>query len=166
MTNIIQSVGGFVYYLDDNNEPKFLIIKRHALSGKIERVAPKGKVQEWETEQEAALREVGEETGLPINQIIIREKVGTIELRFSNDIREDFNKDITYYLMEYSGDPELVHIQEQEWYLWTHKWATFQEISTLVNHKSIRELIRKWYVLVRDNQKRQDIKNDFMNLID
>ncbi len=166
MTNIIQSVGGFIYYLDDNNEPKFLIIKRHALSGKIERVAPKGKVQEWETEQEAALREVGEETGLPINKISIRQKVWTIELRFSNDTREDFNKDITYFLMKYSGDPELVQIQAQEGYLGTYKRASFQEISTLVNHKSIRELIREGYVLVKDNQKKQDIKNDFMDLIE
>jgi ADP-ribose pyrophosphatase YjhB (NUDIX family) len=39
-----------------------LLIKRHALSGKIEWVAPKGKVQIGETEKDAAIRELGEET--------------------------------------------------------------------------------------------------------
>lgn len=166
MTDIIQSVGGFVYYLDNNDEPKFLIIKRHALSGKIERVAPKGKVQSWETKSEAALREVGEETWLPINQITIKQKIGTVELRFSNDWGDDFNKDITYYLMYYTWDPELVYIQEQEGYLWTYKRANFQEISTLVNHKSIRELMRESYIILREKQKNNDIKKDFMDLID
>lgn len=163
---VIQSVWGFVYYLNKNQEPQFLIIKRHALSGKIERVAPKGKIQGNEKPQEAALREVGEETWLPINQITIKEKIGTVELRFSNDNGEDFNKDITYFLMEYHGDPDMVYIEEQEGYLGTYKWATFQEISNLVQHKNIRELMREWYLIIKEKKKKSDIKKDFMDQFD
>ncbi|MDR0369998.1 MAG: NUDIX domain-containing protein [Candidatus Peribacteria bacterium] len=50
-----------MYYIAPDGEPRYLLIKRHALSGKIERVAPKGKIQNGETEKEAALREIREE---------------------------------------------------------------------------------------------------------
>jgi 8-oxo-dGTP pyrophosphatase MutT (NUDIX family) len=38
------------------------LIKRHALSGKIEWVSPKGKIQPGESIETTALREVSEET--------------------------------------------------------------------------------------------------------
>ena len=75
MPEIVQSAGGILYYLDNDGEPKFLIIKRHALSGKIERVAPKGKVQEGEKIEETALREVSEECGIPINLLKIKQQI-------------------------------------------------------------------------------------------
>jgi len=45
MNKLVKSAGGIIYYYDKNNDIRFLLIKRHALSGKIERVAPKGKIQ-------------------------------------------------------------------------------------------------------------------------
>ncbi|MEI8092416.1 MAG: NUDIX domain-containing protein [bacterium] len=51
-----------MYYIAPDGEPRYLLIKRHALSGKMERVAPKGKIQSNEDTQKAALREVSEET--------------------------------------------------------------------------------------------------------
>jgi len=41
MTDIVQSAGWIIYYLDNEWEPRYLLIKRHALSWKIEWVAPK-----------------------------------------------------------------------------------------------------------------------------
>jgi CDP-diacylglycerol pyrophosphatase len=41
MVRLVKSAGGIIYYKDSNGELRFLLIKRHALSGKIERVAPK-----------------------------------------------------------------------------------------------------------------------------
>ena len=73
MAEIIQSAGGIVYYLDDTQEPHYLLIKRHALSGKIERVAPKGKIQANEPIEKTALREVSEETAIPINQLKLKQ---------------------------------------------------------------------------------------------
>ncbi len=43
---VTQSAGGVVYYLASDGEPRYLLIKRQAMSKKIERVVPKGKVQE------------------------------------------------------------------------------------------------------------------------
>jgi hypothetical protein len=41
MNKLVKSAGGIIYYRDDNDDVRFLLIKRHALSGKIEWVAPK-----------------------------------------------------------------------------------------------------------------------------
>jgi 8-oxo-dGTP pyrophosphatase MutT (NUDIX family) len=41
----------------------------------VERVAPKGKIQGNEDMQNTALREVSEETGIPINQMRIKQKI-------------------------------------------------------------------------------------------
>lgn len=59
---IIQSAGGIVYYIDQQFQPRYLLIKRQAKSKKIERVAPKGKVQTGESPQVTAIREIVEET--------------------------------------------------------------------------------------------------------
>lgn len=75
MTEVVQSAGGIVYYLAPDGEPRYLLIKRHALSGKIERVAPKGKIQAGEKIEEAALREVSEECGIPVDHLILKQKV-------------------------------------------------------------------------------------------
>lgn len=64
-----------MYYIASDGEPRYLLIKRHALSGKIERVAPKGKIQGNENIEKAALREVSEETGIPINQMKLKQKI-------------------------------------------------------------------------------------------
>lgn len=111
--NIIQSAGGFIYYRDDDG-PKFLLIKRRAMSHKIERVAPKGKIQKGEKIQDAVLREVSEEAGIPINQMKIRQKVGKTELRNTENIKGYMNKDVTYFLIQYKGDPGAVHVAEVE----------------------------------------------------
>ncbi len=75
MSEIVQSAGGIVYYLAPDGEPRYLLIKRHALSGKIERVAPKGKIQAGEKIEETALREVSEECGIPQTLLKLRQKV-------------------------------------------------------------------------------------------
>ena len=60
--SVIQSAGGIVYHLGADGQPRYLLIKRHAMSGKIEWVAPKGKMMPKETPEQAALREVSEES--------------------------------------------------------------------------------------------------------
>jgi ADP-ribose pyrophosphatase YjhB (NUDIX family) len=80
-SEIQQSAGGVIYYMAADNEPRYLLIKRQAMSKKIERVCPKGKVEAGETFEDAALREVSEETGLILNQLSIIEKLGVTSIR-------------------------------------------------------------------------------------
>ena len=45
----VLSAWGVVYYFDKKSgQPMFLLVKRFALSKKVERVAPKWKIQRWE----------------------------------------------------------------------------------------------------------------------
>jgi 8-oxo-dGTP pyrophosphatase MutT (NUDIX family) len=133
------------------------------LSGKIERVAPKGKIQGNENIQKTALREVSEETGIPINQMRIKQQLGTTQLRNTERQKGQMDKDVTYFLMEYTGNPDFVKIEHAEGYIGIHKRCTLNEILALIYYQDIRELIRKSYSLIKDSQKNQNIKNDFMN---
>ena len=160
---IIQSAWWIVYYIASDWQPRYLLIKRHALSGKIERVAPKGKIQGNENVQKTALREVSEETGIPINQMRIKQELGTTQLRNVERQKGQMDKDVTYFLMEHTGNPDFVKIEHAEGYVGIHKRCTLNEILSLIYYQDIRELIRKSYTLIKDGQKNQDIKKDFMN---
>lgn len=162
MAEIVQSAGGIVYYIDKDGEPRYLLIKRLALSGKIERNCPKGKIQPGEKMEEAALREVSEECGIQINQLQLRQKIWMTSLRSSETKRGHLNKDVTYFLMKFTGDPDQLKIIDSEWYIWVYKWATIQEVLGLMYYGDIRELIRKAHLLGQESRKNQDIKQDFL----
>lgn len=162
MAEIVQSAGGIVYYLDHNGEPKFLLIKRLALSGRIERNCPKGKLQAGEKMEETAIREVSEECGILKTSLQLRQKVGMTSLRSSETKRGHLNKDVTYFLMKYSGDPTAIKITDSEGYIGIYKWADIQEVLGLVYYSDIRELIRKAYLLEQAEKKNQGLKKEFM----
>jgi 8-oxo-dGTP pyrophosphatase MutT (NUDIX family) len=152
-----------VYYIAPDGEPRYLLIKRHALSGKIERVAPKGKIQAGEDIQQTALREVSEETGIPINQMKIKQKVGVTQLRNTEHQKGQMDKDVTYFLVQYFGDPDVVKIENIEGYIGIYKWSTLSEVLGLIYYQDIRELIRKCHSLIHENKKISDIKQNFID---
>ncbi len=162
MWSIIQSAWWIIYLLAPDWEPRYLLIKRHALSGKIERVAPKGKIQGNEEITKAALREVSEETGIPINQMRIKQQLGTTQLRNIDNQKGQMNKDVTYFLIQYFGDKSDVNIENVEGYIGIHKRCTLNEVLALIYYQDIRELIRKSYALIKEGQKNQDIKENFI----
>lgn len=161
--SIIQSAWWIVYFVETDGEPRYLLIKRHALSGKIERVAPKGKVQGNEDVQKAALREVSEETGIPINQIKIKQQLGTTQLRNTENQKGQMNKDVTYFLVQFTWEASVVKIERAEGYIGIHKRCTLNEVLSLIYYQDIRELIRKSYIMIKEGQKNSDIKKDFID---
>ena len=56
-----------------NKDDKILMIKRAKKEGELEWVFPGGKVEENETEEEACIREVFEETGI---HVVVVDKIG------------------------------------------------------------------------------------------
>lgn len=162
MAGVIQSAGGIIYYLDKEQEPHYLLIKRHALSGKIEWVAPKGKIQWDEPIEKTALREVSEETAIPINQLKLKQNLWVTQIR-NLENKGPLDKDVTYFLMEFIWDPSVVSIDQIEWYVGVHKWATLQEVLGLIYYQDIRELIRKSYLLIKQNQKNTDVRKAFLD---
>jgi hypothetical protein len=64
--------------------------------------------------------------------------------------------------MKYTGSPDAIKLIEGEGYIGIYKWYTIQEIINLVYYEDIRELFRKSYFLVKDDQKNQNVKKDFL----
>lgn len=165
MTKLVKSAWGIIYYYAEDWEPRFLLIKRHALSWKVERVAPKWKLQDWENYEKAALREVAEETWIPINLLSVVQNLGTMKLSWLEDKNWKFDKEVTYFLMKFEWRPDVVDIKPVEWYLWIYKRATISEVLNLIYYADIRELFRKWFNSLQEKRKKNDIKQDFMNLL-
>lgn len=162
MAEVVQSAGGILYYIDSQGEPRYLLIKRLALSGKIERNCPKGKIQAGEKIEEAALREVSEECGIPFDQLQLKQKIWMTSLRSSETKRGHLNKDVTYFLMKYLGDPTQIRITDSEGYIGVYKRAKIQEVLGLLYYEDIRELIRKAYFFLQDEAKNQGVKKAFL----
>lgn len=131
------------------------------MSGKIERVAPKGKIQAGEKPEQAAIREVGEESGLHKDKLVIEQKIGATSLRSSHEIRWWMDKDITYFLMHYHGDMDDVVIQPVEWYLGIYKRVTLEDAMGLIYYQNMREIILQAYNAIWQ----QLIKKRFLDTI-
>lgn len=141
----LHSVGGIVYYIADDGQPRYLIIKRHARSKKIERVAPKGKIEANESEEQTCIREIGEEAGIQSMYLTIGKKLWEVQIKNINFWQWFNEKEVTYYLVKYSGKPENVKIQLVEGFLGIHKRATIQEITWLILYPSMRDIFYLWH---------------------
>jgi 8-oxo-dGTP pyrophosphatase MutT (NUDIX family) len=113
--------------------------------------------------QNTALREVSEETGIPINQMRIKQKIWTTQLRNTDHIKWHMDKDVTYFLIQYFGDIDAVKIENVEWYVWISKWASLVDVLGLIYYQDIRELIRKAHSMIQEGQKINSIKKDFID---
>ncbi len=163
MVEKIQSAGGIVYITDPvSKEQKFLLIKRHALSKKVERVAPKGKIQNGEKPEHAALREIEEETWLQRSDLLVKQVLDTLSLQLYNDKgRLGVDKDITYFLVQYNGDPAMVKVADAEGFLGMYKWANLQQVLWLVHYKDLRELFRIAHGMIGKLNVRDDFIKNF-----
>ncbi len=154
----VYSAWWVVYQIDKKTkEPIFLIVKRFALSKKIERIAPKWKIEKWETQEQAAIREVTEEVGLEYKALTARKELDTLSLILKNDDWKVWiDKDITYFLIEYSWDQDDVDVIDGEWFTWAYKRANIINVLNLVTYRDLRELYRQayksiWALSVKDN---------------
>lgn len=132
-----------IYYYSDDGQPRYLIIKRHARSKKIERVAPKGKVEWDETPEHTCVREINEETSLDISKLQVKQQLGTVQIKNINYGQWYNEKEVNYYLVHHTGAPEEVNIQAVEWFVGVYKRATITEISNLILYPTMREIFHK-----------------------
>lgn len=160
---IVKSAGGIIYYIDREGEIRFLLIKRHAMSGKIERVAPKWKIQDWENEQTAAIREIWEEIGLNKDSLVVKWLLGTTSLRSTEKQKWRLDKDVTYFLMKYTGDPGAIRLIKWEWYVGIYQRMDINQIINLIFYEDLREIIRKGYFIVKEWLKNQSVKQNFID---
>ena len=104
-----------------------------------------------------------EEVGIRKDQLIVKQLLGTTSLRSTETKKGHLDKDVTYFLMKYTGNPETIQLVEGEGYIGIHKRATIQEVINLMYYEDIRELVRKSYFIIKEEQKNQSVKKDFLD---
>ena len=104
---------------------------------------PKGHLEDGEGAGDAALREVGEETGLGC--VTLRGEITTIDwhFRFRGKL---VHKTCHFFLME---TDDVSTCPQREEGITACRWATFEEAEQLVAYENAREVLRRASALVR-----------------
>lgn len=131
------SAGGVI--VDDRADGQrwVLLIARRNAAGKPQWTLPKGRIEEGETVEETALREVREETGYTAR---IRDELGTIDYWFvwrPDHVR--YHKFVHYYLMETDGEPPGIRDDEAE----SVEWVPIDIALVRLAHRNERNLVKK-----------------------
>ncbi len=119
-----------------DGRPEILLL-RHT-SGRW--MLPKGTIEERETPEEVALREVREETGL--SRVRVVADLG--EERYSFYWRADrmyYDKTVRYFLLEFLGDEEP-RPQAEEGFV-ACEWVSPDEALARITYKETREVVRR-----------------------
>lgn len=133
-------------------------MKRRAVSGKIERVAPKGKIELNEKPEFTCVREVAEETGMDINLLNIKTKLsGWVELKNMNFGKWSTDKTINYFLVEYKWHAESIKIIDKEGLTGMYKRADLSDIMNLVPYKDLRAIFREAFDYLSKQNERQKV---------
>ncbi len=124
------SAGGVV--VDNNNN--VLVIKTKNLKKEVVYTFPKGHIEQGETAQQAALREVEEETGVKAE---IKEKIMDTEYWFIKD-GQKIHKTVSWFLMHplVANVPKNIEVDEVFWY-------DISKVSALLSYESDKKLIFK-----------------------
>ena len=103
------SAGGFVL---SNSDPELVaLMARFNRGGKLEWCIPKGHLEPGESKEQAAVREVFEETGLVAS---VTDYLGEVNYQF-NQSGKSVTKTVHVYLMEHvSGDLSMAHDPHHE----------------------------------------------------
>ena len=134
------SAGGFVLAADGS--PRIAVIGRRNRGGRIDWCVPKGHLEGSETIEEAAIREVTEETGL---EATIIESLGSIHYEFSTPT-SIISKTVHHFLMKQTGgnltiendpDHEAVDIR------WINV-ALLHEDLTHENERRLASIVQEW----------------------
>jgi len=100
---------------------------------------PKGWIDEGETSQEAATREVKEEGGVEAEII---DKVSRFDIFFHNEEKQKVVKNVVFYLMRYRGGSEKDHSEETSEAVWLPYKKAYERL-TFKSEKLLEESKRQ-----------------------
>lgn len=130
-----QTSAGGVLIREGQVGPEILLASRRTRGGDLVWGLPKGLVEEGESPEDAALREVREETG---HSGTIREPLGEVSYWFVWDGTR-VRKTVHFFLMEDTGDEPGQRDQEME----EIQWFPADQAATQAGFKSEKEILRK-----------------------
>ncbi|MFM1845733.1 MAG: hypothetical protein RIS19_206 [Actinomycetota bacterium] len=134
------SAGGFVLAADGS--PRIAVIGRRNRGGRIDWCVPKGHLEGIETAEQAALREVEEETGL---KATIIESLGSIHYEFSTPT-SIIAKTVHHYLMKQTGG-ELTIENDPDHEAVDIRWVNIDLLNAELTHENERRLaliVQEW----------------------
>jgi 8-oxo-dGTP pyrophosphatase MutT (NUDIX family) len=146
----VLSCGGVIYRRSSNGI-KYLIVQHASRSRHWS--FPKGNVEVGETEEEAALREMEEESGLSREKLRVLKKLDKEALYFLQRGRRSpvQPKRVKFFLTENTGG--LVRVCSE---LLDHKWLNFREAILRLTHKQDRAILREAHDFLQ-NAKEEDL---------
>ena len=127
-----RSAGGVVFRMDAG-QPLFLLIRDSYQNWGF----PKGHIEPGEQPDEAARREVSEETGL--RGLVIRGAIDTIDwfFRFRGQL---IHKSCQFFLME---SMEAMTSPQRNEGITACRWISFEEAETLISYSNARDVLRR-----------------------
>lgn len=105
---------------------------------------PKGKLDDGETIEHCAIREVQEETGL--KNIHINKFIGiTYHQYFDKYFQQEVNKETHWFLMNASSNEKLIPQTEED--IEAIKWVAKKDVAAYMqkSYKNIAEIVEKFY---------------------
>lgn len=130
-----RSAGGVVFRREDG---RALVLLLQHTSGKW--MLPKGTIEEGETPEGVALREVREETG--ISRVRVVADLGMEHYHFYwKSENTYYDKTVHYFLLEFLGGEEP-RPQAEEGFV-ACEWVPVDEAITRIKYKETREVVRR-----------------------
>ncbi|MCL2467192.1 MAG: NUDIX hydrolase [Micrococcales bacterium] len=128
------SAGGLVVGVHDGT-PRAAIIARRNRAGRLEWCLPKGHLEGEETPEEAAVREIAEETGI-LGEV--RHRLGVIDYWFGGDDRRVHKVVHHFLLAAVDGDLTNEHDPDQE--VEEVEWVPLDDLGTRLSYPNERRL--------------------------
>lgn len=125
------TAGGIVFRRDENSQVEILLIQ----DAKDRWTIPKGHIEEGETAQQTAQREIGEEAGLKNTEVL--GWLGKIHFRYRR-IDKLVLMTTQIYLVKALGDTD--DIQKEEW-MNGIKWFKFHDALDAIEYEDIGKLM-------------------------
>lgn len=149
-----KSAGVIVFYIEKNNEIKYLLLKHKPASWDF----PKGLVEKGESLEDAAIRECQEETGIKITELMpgFKETIKFFfRVKYEYQVKRGFKmgqtvlKFVTYFLARAKTKDVKVSFEHE-----SYEWLTFEEITKrLKKRKESQKILQKANKFVFSNGK-------------
>jgi 8-oxo-dGTP pyrophosphatase MutT (NUDIX family) len=144
MTELHEKSAGGIVYRKISKDIQVLMLAWKNAKNQLEYVLPKGHIEGDETAMETALREIGEETGLCVDDLHVVKFMNKIAYSFIAGYLEGapiIHKEVSLFLVRYDGKLEPRPRRAERFV--GYKWFTLEELKGIFIKPNVVELIEK-----------------------